>query len=203
MADEFGALLETNSGLVRKWGRALLAIQDHSEPVPDEFFTAEGIPIIPASAKQLGFITTDGVTAAQSISATATNMMQTLAPVRNDLESITRTLACAFGEGSNAYVQAVNNGVKVEDFPATPDGDFAFDSAGGEYPEYRVFLIATDGERFRVEYAPKAKVSATTDRTLSRANPETLGFTFDLLWDTEEDTDYRKMERTKVITPGP
>lgn len=184
MADAFGTMLEVDNSLVRKWGRVLVAVQDYSEPVPTEFFSeTTGEPILPATAKQLGFITTDGVTLGKAITSEETTMLQWLEPVRSDLTGITKTLACAFGEASNAYVHAVYNGVQVADFPASADGAFIFD--GGEmavFPYYRVWLIAADGvgdqTRYRIEYGYRAKVTSVTDRTLARANPETLGFTF-------------------------
>lgn len=194
MADAFGTLLEVDNSLVRKWGRALIAVQDYSAPVPEAFFSPEGHPVLPAGAKQLGFITTDGITAGKSMSSTPTNMMQWLEPVRSDLEGIEKTIACAFGESSNAYVHAVYNGLEVKDFPATPDSAFVYD--GGEladFPYYRLFVIAADGVgddiRYRVEYAYKAKVTSLTDRSLSRANSETLGFTFGCFKDTVANRD--------------
>ncbi|XBH21612.1 hypothetical protein V5R04_15610 [Jonesiaceae bacterium BS-20] len=198
MAEFFSDLLETDSGLVRKWGRQLVAVQDYSEAVPEQFFDETGLPVLPSTAKQLGFITTEGSTAAQAVSATPTNMLQILQPVRNDLESKEKTYAMAFGEGSNAYVWGVYNGQKVADFPASPGGAFLFSGGEPEFPLYRLWLIAADGvganARYRIEYAPAAQVTATTDRTLARSNPETLGFTFSCNWDTAEDTDLMVME---------
>lgn len=193
MADTFGSLLKVDNSLVRKWGRALVAVQDFSEPVPESFFTEAGHPELPATAKQLGFITTDGITAGKAVSSTPTNMMQDLSPVRSDLEGIEKTVACAFGESSNAYVHAVYNGIEVADFPATPSAAFIFDGEMADFPYYRLWLIAADGVgdqvRYRVEYAHKAKVTSLTDRGLSRANAETLGFTFGCFKDTESGKD--------------
>lgn len=207
MVDAFGTMLEVDNSLVRKWGRALVAIQDYSEPVPTTFFTETGEPILPASARQLGFITTDGITAGKAVSAEDTGMMQWLEPVRSDLTGITKTLACAFGESSNAYVHAAYNGVAVEDFPANPSGAFIFD--GGEmadFPYYRLWVIAADGvgddARYRIEFAYRAKVTAVTDRSLSRANSENLGFTFGCFKDPESGKDVTVMENgPKLVTP--
>lgn len=189
MADPFGELLTVDNTLVRKWGRVLVAVQDYSEAVPTSFFDAEDrTPILPASAKQLGFITTDGVTAAKSISSSDTNMLQWVDPVRSDLETVTKTVACAFGESTNAHVQAVFEGKQVADFPAAADAAWSFDDADFvDFPYYRLWLLAADGVGdqafYRVEYHARAKVTATTDRTLARANPETIGFTFSVFKD--------------------
>lgn len=208
MVDAFGTMLEVDNSLVRKWGRALVAVQDYSAPVPTTFFNATtGLPELPSDAKQLGFITTDGITAGKAVSAEDTTMMQWLEPVRSDLTGITKTLGCAFGEGSNAYVHAAYNGVEVADFPASPDGAFIFD--GGEmadFPYYRLWVIAADGvgddARYRIEYAYRAKITALTDRTLARANPETMGFTFGCFKDPVTGKDVSVMENgPKFVTP--
>lgn len=184
MADAFVEMLEVDNTLVRKWGRALIAVQDYSEPIPETFFTEDGVPILPESARQLGFITTDGITAARAVSSTDTQMMQWLDPVRSDLESLGSSYACQFGEGSNAWVQAVYNAQQVKDFPEKAKAPWVFgpDTEISDYPYYRLWAIMADGVGdqafYRVEYSPRAKVTALTDRTLSRANPETIGFTF-------------------------
>lgn len=210
MTDPFGSLLTVDNSLVRKWGRVLVAVQDYSAPVPTEFFTAEGAPILPADAIQLGFITTDGVTAGKAMSSTDTAMLQWLEPVRTDLEGITKTLACAFGESSNAHVHAVYNGAQVADFPSSAKAPWVFD--GGEvadFPYYRLWLIAADGVGdqafYRVEYAYRAKVTSVTDRTLARSNPETLGFTFGLFKDpvAGKDTTIAENGPGFGVTPTP
>lgn len=209
MADTFGSLLEVDNSLVRKWGRALVAVQDYKEPVPTSFFDEDGHPILPSTAKQLGFVTTDGITAGKSVSSTPTNMMQWLEPVRSDLEGIEKTVALALGESSNAYVHAVYNGVQVADFPSTPDAAFMFD--GGEmadFPYYRLWIIAADGVgdqiRYRVEYAYRAKITSLTDRSLTRSNPETLGFTFGCFKDPAEGKDVTVAENgPQFATTGP
>lgn len=181
-----------NNSLVRKWGSAIIAIQDYSEPVPETFFdTATRKPILPASAKRLGLVTTDGATASRSVSSTDTTMWQDPEPVRSDLESIVNTIAMAFGEGSNAYVQALNAGVEVANFPEKPDAPFIFgpDVDFTDFPYYRLWLVMRDGvgaqTRYRIEYAPKAKISTLGDRNFSRANPESLSVTFSAFKDSE------------------
>lgn len=185
MTDAFRDLLKVDNTLIRKWGRSLLAVQDYSEPVPTTFFNATTkIPTLPASARQLGFITTDGATMGKQISANETFMWQSISPVRSDLESMSYSIQASFGEASNAYVHAVYNGVQVKDFPEAPNAPFVFgkDEDFVDFPYYRVWLIAADGVGdqafYRIEYAPRAKVTAVTDRKLVRANPEEIGLTF-------------------------
>jgi len=188
MADAFGDLLAVDNSLIRKFGRVLVAVQDYSEPVPDSFYDENGLPVLPETAKQLGFITTDGVTQGKAVSATDTTMLQWVDPVRSDLESVVKTLACSFGEATNAWVRAVYEGKQVSDFPASAKAPWSFDDGEFvDFPYYRLWLLAADGVGdqafYRVEYHPYAKVTSTTDRTLARANPETIGFTFGIFKD--------------------
>lgn len=200
MADAFGEILAVDNTLVRKWGRLLIAVEDHSAAAPTTFFaSATKTPILPAGAKQLGFITTDAVTLGRSISSTDTNMLQTLAPVRSDLESDVSTIACAFGEASNAWVQAVWAGLPVSEFPASAKAAWSMPIGEvSEFPEYRIHLIGVDGRGdravYRYIYGYRAKVTATTDRTLGRSNPETIGFTFSLLYDAAAGKTYEQLE---------
>ncbi|ANC31430.1 hypothetical protein [Isoptericola dokdonensis] len=181
-------LLQTNDTATRKWGTKLLALEDYNRPVPDAFFTALNEPVLPATARQLGFITTDGITQANSISSESTQMDQQLEPVRTDMTGIEKQLTVAFGESSNAWVNAVLHGKRVADFAEDPHSPWLFhDGDITDYPYYRLWVIAQDGVGdnvfYRVEYAYRAKVTATTDRTLARANPENIGFTFGLFKD--------------------
>lgn len=182
--DAFTDLLEVDNSLVRKWGRPLIALQDYDEPVPTSFFDpTTKVPILPATAKQLGFITTDGTTNGKNVSSTDTTMAQWVEPVRTDTESIVKTIAAGFGEGSNAWVQAVYEGLPVEQFPEFKNAPWLFD--GGEisdFPYYRLWAIYADGTGdqafYRVEYHYRVRVTSIVDRSMVRANPETLGFTF-------------------------
>lgn len=208
MVDAFTELLKVDTDLVRKWGRPLIAVQDYSEPIPSAFFDEDGLPVLPASAKQLGFITTDGTTNGKSISTTPTNMAQWTDPVRQDLESVTKTLACAFGEASNAWVNAVYEGLTVADFPAAARAPWIFDDDDepANFPAYRLWAIYADGVGdqafYRVEYGYKARVTSTTDRSMTRANPETLGFTFSYERDTASGKALTRTENGPGFTAG-
>lgn len=209
MADAFGDLLEVDDSLVRKWGRLLVAIEDYSAPVPQSFFTTtDHTPILPPTAKQLGFITTDGVTIGRSVSSTDTNMLQWADPVRSDKESDVVTIACAFGEATNAYVNAVYEGKQVADFPSSPKAPIVVH--GGEideFPDYRVHLIGVDGVGdkavYRYLYGYKGKVTATTDRTLARSNPETVGFTLTLSKDAATKRVFTDLQNGPLLNPTP
>jgi len=209
MADEFSTLLQVDNSLVRKWGRAIIALQDENAPVPETFFTPTGHPIaFPLDAKQLGFITTDGVTDSKAISSEVTQMMQWLEPVRRDLTGIEKSITVAFGEGSNGYVQALRQGLPVSEFPEEPDGAFAFH--GGEisaFPNYRLWLWYADGVgeniRYRLEYCYRATVTAVTDRTKSRTAPETIGVTFGLSKDPVANRDVSEFENGPSLVVSP
>lgn len=181
-------IMKVDSGLVRKWGPKLVALQDYSAPVPTSFFDEDGLPILPPTAKQLGFITTDGVVQASAVSTEPLNMDQQVEPVRSDVTGIEKSMTGTFGESSNAYLHALRAGKQVSAWPADPkapwsvdDGDFV------DFPYYRLFLIASDGigdqAFYRVEYGYRVKVSTTADRTLARSANENLGFTFSFFRD--------------------
>lgn len=177
-----------NESNVRKWGTKILAVQDYSAAVPTDLFDEAYLPVLAAGAKQLGFVTTDGVVQAKSISTENTQMDQSLVPVRTDLTGIEHSLTVTFGESSSAWVNAVAHGQLVSAFAGDPDSAWDFDDDGvDDYPYYRLWLIAQDGvgdqARYRVEYMYKAKVTAMTDRTLSRTTAEGFGFTFGLFRD--------------------
>ena len=207
MADAFGDLLKVDDSLVRKWGRILLALEDYSAPVPQSFFTTtDRTPILPPTAKQLGFITTDGVTFGRSISSTDTNMLQWTDPVRSDKESDVVTIAAAFGEATNAFVNAVYEGKQVSAFPSSPKAPIVVH--GGEideFPDYRVHLIGVDGVGdkavYRYLYGYKGKVTAVTDRNLARSNPETIGFTLTLSKDAATNRVFTDMQNGPLLAP--
>lgn len=179
---------QLNNKAVRKWGRMLLAIADETTPVPTEFFTTEHLPIaLPTGHKDMGFITTDGVTETDALTAEDTTMLQSLEPVRNDVTGRVQTIAAAFGE-SNAWTNALAHGLPVSEWPEERDAPWIFDDGElTDWPYYRLFLIGQDGVGtnaiYKVEYAYRAKVTAKTDRVKSRTAPETLGFTFGLYKD--------------------
>lgn len=181
-------ILQTNDLAIRKWGTQLLALQDFSAPVPSAFFDSEGLPLLPPGAKQLGFITTDGIVQAKSISSEPTNMVQQLEPVRRDKTGVEQSVTVTFGESSSAWVNALAHGKPVSEWGAHPHAPWIYDD--GEITadrEYRLIIIAADGVGdqafYRVEYGYRAVVTAQTDRTLNRASSEGFGFTFGLMRD--------------------
>ncbi|MBM6622671.1 hypothetical protein JTF08_13730 [Micrococcaceae bacterium RIT802] len=193
------SILEVNDGNVRKWGTQLLAIQAPDAVVPTEFFgPTDFLPVLPADAKQMGYVTTDGVGQEDSISNEGTQMLQTLEQVRSDLTGIEKSLTVAFGE-DNAYVQALWHGTPFEEFPVAPDASWIFhDGEIAQYPYYRLLLLAQDGvgsqARYRVEYAYRATITAKSARTLSRADAETYGFTFGLYKDPVAGRSYTRAQ---------
>lgn len=181
-------LLETNTSHVRKWGTQLLALADYNTPIPEAFFTSAGLPILPPACRQLGFITTDGITRAKAVSSESTNMVQQLEPVRTDITGIEDSLTATFGESSSAYVNALIHGKPVAEWPADPHSPWVYhDGEITDFPYYRLIVIAQDGVGdqafYRVEYGYRAKITALTDRTLNRTTPEGMGVTFGLFKD--------------------
>ena len=187
---EFSDLLEVDNSLIRKWGRHIIYVQDYSAPVPTAFFDAEGFPVIPADAFNLGFTTTDGLVLGQSVSSTDTNMSQWVSPARSDLESIVQTFAFTLGESSSAWAHALRRGIPLADWPADKKSPYSFGATTKfeDFPKVRLWAVAADGVGdqafYRVEYAPQAKITATGDRTLARPTNETLPFTLTAYEDT-------------------
>ncbi|MDI3331408.1 MAG: hypothetical protein QJR09_11875 [Micrococcus sp.] len=182
------SILQTNDAEVRKWASLLFFLMDPAVPAPtqEDFWGADYLPIVPAGALQLGYITTDGISDSTEISAEDTTMLQKLQPVRNDMTGLVQTLAVSFGE-SNAYTQALRHAVPFEDFPIEKDGPWHFDQEITEFPEYRGGFIGQDGVGsqavYRVEFGYRIKVVGMEGRTLNRTNPEVHGFTFGLFPD--------------------
>ena len=188
-----------NESKVRKWGTVLFAIADIGTAIPADLFGVDHLPIaLPAGFKDLGFITTDGVTAVDSLSSEPTTMLQSLEAVRTDVTGREMNLSAVFGE-SNAWVNALYHSKLVSEFGADKDGAWDFTEAGiSDTPYYRILMFAQDGVGdsavYRVEAAYKAKVTAKTDRALGRTNAETFGFTFGLFRDQDLDKTYRRAE---------
>jgi len=191
--------MTTDESNVRKWGTQLFFLQAPDAVVPELFFDAiDSLPILPADALQLGFITTDGISQEDSISSDNTSMLQSLEPVRTDLTGIEKSLTVAFGE-DNAFVQALWHGVDFANFPATNDGAWVYDDGAlNDYPYFRLGVIMQDGvgaaARYRFEYGYRAKVTAKTGRTLNRGTPETYGFTFGLFKDPDEGLSFTRSQ---------
>lgn len=182
-------ILETDTSRIRKWGTQLLALADYTAPVPEQFFTSGGEPILPPEFQQLGFITTDGITRGTSVSSESTSMVQQLEPVRTDVTGIEETLTCTFGEGSSAWTQALIHAKPVAEWPADPHSPWVYHRGQfTDFPYYRLLVLMQDGVGdqtfYRVEYGYRAKITALTDRTWNRSTPEGLGVTFGLFKDS-------------------
>lgn len=192
-------MLTTNENNVRKWGTQLLALMAPDAPVPTSFFgETDHLPILPEDALQMGFITTDGISAEDSISTEPTNMLQSLEPVRQDLTGIEKSLTVAFGE-DNAFVQALWHGTPFEDFPEQAGNPWSFDDGEiSQYPYYRLLIIGQDGvgsnARYRVEFAYRATLTAKESRTMNRSDAETYGFTFGLFRDPVIGRSYTRLQ---------
>lgn len=197
-----------NDQNVRKWGTQILAVMAPDATVPTEWFGAtDYLPILPVAAKQMGYITTDGIGQEDSISNEGTNMLQTLEQVRSDLTGIEKSLTVAFGE-DNAFVQALWHGVPFEDWPATADGAWEFaDGEISQYPYYRLIVLGQDGvgsqARYRVEFAYRATVTAKTGRTMNRTDAETYGFTFGLFRDKAANRSFLRKQDGPAYHAGP
>lgn len=175
---------------VRKWRRMLMAIADTTVEPPTTFFNATTHLPTPLTTgfKDMGYVTTDGITQTDELSTEDTEMLQDLVPVRTDLTGRKQSLQVAFGEGT-PWVNALWHGLPVSSWPATNDGPWLYDDASvTEFPPYRIWLIGQDGlganAIYRAEFAYKAVLIKKTDRALG-SKAETYGCTFGLYLDDE------------------
>ena len=180
----------TRRDQVRKWGTQLLAVEDGSAAVPSAWFDTEDHrpTALPATARILGFITTDGMVAAKGISREGTQMVQSLENVRDDITGIEQTLAVTFGQASSAWVNALYHGKLPSEFPAEAHAPWIYhDGEITDYPFLRLHVLMQDGVGpqafYRYEYGYSAKIISVNDRTLNRTTAEGLGMTFGLFKD--------------------
>lgn len=199
--------IETDNRLVLKHGNKILALADYDQPPVEELFTSAGEPTpLPAYFRQMGYVTTDGVTQGNDVSSTDTNMDQDVEPVRSDTESIARTLAATFGE-ANAWVNALYHGLPVSEWAEskTDPWDFSFGEVT-DPPFYRLLMLTQDGTgsqtKYRVEQAYRAKVTNLGERTLSRADAEGFQFTFGLYKDPATNLTYRRAQNGPFYLPA-
>lgn len=191
--------IELTDTRVRKWGMLKIGISDYGVPTitvpgdaktnPGDYFdkTTYKPKAFPTGVKELGYITTAGITDAKSISSNSTTMLQSLTPVRSDLESIEKTLQGVFGE-SNAYTNALYHGLPVSQWPADKDAAWAYsDGAASAFPYYTLWLQGVDGvgaqSIYRYEIGYRCTITAIENRVLNRSDPEGFGFTFSLFAD--------------------
>lgn len=199
MPDVQSQLVVTDTN-VRKWGTQLFGILPPDADIADHewFDTEDHLPVLPAGALQMGYITTDGISSEDSISSENTEMLQSLEPVRTDLTGIEKTLTVAFGE-DNGNVQALWHATPFAQFPTDPTAPWVFhDGEISQYPYYRVFWVGQDGvgnqARYRVEVGYRATLTAKEARSANRTDPETYGFTFGLFKDPEIKRSFTRLQ---------
>ena len=188
--------MELTNTRVRKWGRLKLGLSLYGASgitVPDtaaELFdaTTHKPKPFPTGVRELGYITTAGVTDTKSVSSTNTTMLQSIFPVRTDFEGIEKSMAAVFGE-SNAWTNALYHGAKWDTWPTDKDAawlysdgdDSAFDA------DYVLWLQGVDGVGtqaiYRAEVGHRVRITSIESRTMNRSDAEGFGFTFALLRD--------------------
>lgn len=188
-----------NEKKVRKWGTMKFMIADDDATIPDELFGGDYLPISlpPTGFKDLGWVTTEGISSSDSLTSESDFGLQSLEPTRADLTGRERSLQVVFKE-SNNWVNSLFHHKLVSEFDADRDAAWDFtDSTSSDLPYYRILLAAQDGVGdaavYRFEVAYRAKVTAKTDRALSRS-AETFGFTFGLFRDPVLDKTFRRAE---------
>jgi len=185
---------DINDAGVRKWRKRRFGVSDWGDaaitlPADSEsLFHTDGLPVVwPAGVKDLGYITTDGTTSSMSLSATNTQMLQSLRPVRSDLDSIEESLSVAFGE-SNAWVKALRKLLPVADWPTTRDEAWAFDGADvTDLPYFTLWMQSQDGVGtqavYRSEVLFKCRPTSLADVVQNASASEDTGFTFGIFLD--------------------
>jgi len=209
-------LQDNDNTLIRKHGNQLFAIADYSTEAvdPDDLFGARGAdgyiaPVaLPAGWKVMGYITTDGISEANDVGTSAVNAVQDLDPVRNDVDSLTKTLQLSFLE-SNAWTKALAHDLPVSEWPASKKGAYTYhDGDKSDFPFYRGLIITQDGVGrdawYRVEEAYRMQVSDKGDRTLQRSDPEETNRTFTCFKDPalDEPKSYTEDARPAFIAPA-
>ena len=203
--------IDINDAGVRKWRKIRLGISDYGAAgvtIPatnDKLFKTTGEPIAwPTGVKDMGYITTDGLDFGNEISSTPTNMLQSVRPVRDDLESVTDSLTVTFGE-ENAWVEALKHYLPVSSWPATRDQSWGFDGEEiTDMPYYVLWILAQDGVGaqavFRHELKLKARPTARTNSVMNASDPETSGFTFGIYVDEATDLTHLKAQDGPAYT---
>lgn len=194
--------LSDNNSFVRKHGTQLMAIADYDVEVPDSFWertTTNGViqtlpAILPEGFKNLGYITTDGISEERDVSSSDVNMVQDLDPVRSDIDGLGRTLQVTFGE-VNSWTKALAHNLPVAEWPTKKSSSYAFyDGEISEFPYYRILILTQDGRGdgavYRVEFAYRAKVTDIGGRTLNRTDIESTQRTFTCYKDAIEGRSY-------------
>lgn len=184
MPDVISQLADDNRN-VHKWRNTLLGIADASVEIPESFFSAsDGLPIaLPTGFKNLGYITTDGISHSYDVSSDDTNMLQDLDPVRSDITSLGHTLQVAFGE-TNGWTKALAHGLPVSQWPTDKNAAWIYDDGAiGDFPYYRLYTISQDVSPggvtvYRVEFGYRAKVTDIDDRSLNGSDVEEVNRTF-------------------------
>lgn len=186
MPDVIGRLANDNRN-VHKWGTTILAIADYTTAIPEAFFATDGTPIaLPTGFKNMGYITTDGISHSYDVSSDETNMLQTTQSVRSDVTSETHTFQVGFGE-TNGWTKALAYKQPVSEWPADKNAAWIYDETSGEYPYYRAITLSQDGVGdaavYRVEAAYRIKVTDIDDRSLNRSDVEEVNRTFTIYED--------------------
>ena len=211
MADELEISLTGTR--VRKWGRMKVGISDYGAKgiaVPTanaDLFDLRATPpdvpsykptAFPAGVKELGYLMTSGIVDAKSVSSNTTQMLQSLTPVRTDVESIEQTVQMVFGE-ANAYTAALRAGLPVSEWAASKDDAWAVaEGEAGDLPWYVLWLQGVDGigtnAIYRYEIGLRCQVTAFDNRTMNRSDPESFGVTFGLFLDPITKKSYVRAE---------
>jgi hypothetical protein len=194
---------------IHKWRRVILAIADYSADVPEAFFGTDGKPIaLPTGYKNMGFITTDGISHSYDLSVDETNMLQDLEPVRSDNTSKSHTFQVAFGE-TNGWTKALAYGKPVSEWPSDKNAAWIFDEdpdSGDAY--YRAITLAQDGVGagavYRVEAAYRIKVTDMDDRAINNSDVEEVNRTFTIYRDPVIGKSYTEAQTaaTGVVVSG-
>lgn len=187
--------MDLNERNVRKWGQAAFGISaygDATVKVPttvEELFnpTTHKPTSWPQGVKRMGWITTDGMSLGKDVSSNNTPGLQSLYPVRTDMESIEETLGVNFLE-ANGFTEALYRLLPVEAWPETKDGAYGFKGAGAaDIPDYVLWLVLKDGAGSNAVYKHRvihrSRINGLEDRNQNRGDPETFGCTFGLFRD--------------------
>lgn len=194
---------------VHKWRRVILALADYGTEVPEALFGTDGKPIaLPTGYKNMGYITTDGISHSYDVSNDDTEMLQDQEPVRSDVTSRGHTFQVAFGE-TNGWTKGLAFGKPVSEWPADKNAAWIYDEdpdSGDSY--YRALTLAQDGVGanavYRIEAAYRIKVTDMDDRAINKSDVEEVNRTFTIYRDPVIGKSYTEAQTaaTGVVVSG-
>lgn len=197
----FAALENKKSELIRKGlaGAMFMAPIDAAPitTITEALITARPLELPDADWDDVGYMTTDGITLANSIESTSTTSWGSLAPTREDVTGSTSTQAFTAQETKRITIE-MQTGSDLSAFTPPTSGELSVaipDRPSSRYFRALGFMVddGDAGEIYMACFFPRAKVSTVGDMvyanqeivypiTLTGYRDSTLGYSRKLYW---------------------